>query len=51
MKNKVPPEKSETKLPKIMIPEEFLKGVKSYCNEKNVTVKEFLTDAIIDTSM
>ena len=48
MKNKVPPEKTETKLTKIMIPEELLKRVKSYCNEKNMTVKEFVTDAIID---
>ena len=51
MKNKVPPEKTETKLPKIMIPEELLKRVKSYYNEKTMTIREFVTDAIIDKSM
>jgi len=48
MENKSPTEKTETKLLKIMLPEELLKRVKSYCNEKNNTVKEFVTDAIID---
>ncbi|MDH4206230.1 MAG: hypothetical protein OEV45_11955 [Desulfobacteraceae bacterium] len=48
MKNKVPPEKTETKLLKIMLPEELLERVKSYCNERDMTVKEFVTDAIID---
>jgi NRPS condensation-like uncharacterized protein len=48
MENKSPTEKTETKLPKIMLPEELLKRVKSYCNEKNMTVKEFVTDAIIE---
>jgi len=31
-----------------MLPEELLERVKSYCNDKNMTVKEFVTDAIID---
>ena len=48
MENKSPTEKTETKLLKIMLSEELLKRVKSYCNEKNMTVKEFVTDAIID---
>jgi len=48
MENKSPTEKTETKLLKIMLPEELLKRVKSYCNEKNMPVKEFVTDAIID---
>jgi hypothetical protein len=48
MENKSPTEKTETKPLKIMLPEELLKRVKSYCNEKNMTVKEFVTDAIID---
>jgi len=48
MKNKVPREKTETKLLKIMLPEELLERVKSYCNERDMTVKEFVTDAIID---
>ena len=48
MENKSEPEKTETKLPKIMLPEELLERVQSYCNEKNMTFKEFVTDAIID---
>jgi hypothetical protein len=41
-------EKIETKLLSIMLPEELLERVKSYCNEKNMTVKEFVIDAIIE---
>jgi hypothetical protein len=48
MQNKPPAKKTETKLPKIMLPEELLERVQSYCNEKKMTVKEFVTDAIID---
>lgn len=48
MKNKTPAEKTETKLLKIMLPEELLERVKSYCNEREMKVKEFLTDAIIE---
>ena len=48
MENKSPTEKTETKLLKIMLPEELLKRVKSYCNEKNMTVNEFVADAIIE---
>ena len=48
MKNKPPSEKTETKLLNIMLPEELLERVKSYCKEKNMTLKEFVTDAIIE---
>jgi len=48
MENKPPAERTETKLLNIMIPEELLERVKSYCNERDMTVKEFVTDAIID---
>jgi hypothetical protein len=48
MKNKTPVEKIETKPLKIMLPEELLERVRNYCNEKEMTVKEFVTDAIID---
>jgi len=48
MKNKTPAEKTETKLLKIMLPKELLERVQSYCNEKKMTVKEFVSDAIIE---
>ena len=48
MKNKPPSEKTENKLLNIMLPEELLERVKSYCKEKNMTLKEFATDAIIE---
>ncbi len=48
MDNKPEPEKTETKLLNIMLPEELLERVQSYCSEQNMTVKEFVTDAIIE---
>ena len=48
MENKSEPEKTIAKLLKIMLPEELLERVKNYCKEKNMTVKEFVTDAIIE---
>jgi len=48
MENKSEPEKTKVKLLKIMLPEELLERVKSYCNEREMKVKEFLTDAIIE---
>jgi hypothetical protein len=48
MKNKTPAEKTETKLLKIILPKELLERVQSYCNEKKMTVKEFVSDAIIE---
>lgn len=48
MKNKTPAEKTETKPLKIMLPEELLERVRNYCHEKKMTIKEFVTDAIID---
>lgn len=48
MKNKPQGAKTEIKLLKIMLPEELLERVKSYCNEKNMMIQEFVTDAIVD---
>ena len=48
MRNKLPVNKTETKLLKIMLPKDLLERVQSYCNEKKMTIKEFVTDAIID---
>ena len=48
MENKPPAEKTETKLLNIMIPEELLERLQTYCNERDMTIKEFVTDAIIE---
>jgi len=48
MENNPESEKTKTKPVKITLPEELLERVKSYCKEKNMTVKEFMTDAIIE---
>jgi len=48
MKKKLTPENSETKLLYIIMPEELMERVQSYCNERDMTVKEFVTDAIIE---
>ena len=48
MENNPESEKTKTKAVKITLPEELLERVKSYCKEKNMTVKEFMTDAIIE---
>jgi len=41
-------EKTETKQLKITLHEELLERVKSYCSERDMKVKEFVTDAIIE---
>ena len=48
MENRPPLEKTETKRLNIMLPEELMERVQSYCNEKNMTIQEFATDAIIE---
>ena len=48
MEKKQISEKTKTKLLNIMLPEELLERVQNYCKEKNMTVKEFVTDAIIE---
>ena len=40
-------EKTETKL-NIMLPEELMERIHSYCNERDMTDKEFVTDAIVE---
>ncbi len=41
-------EKTETNLLNIMLPEELMERVQSYCDERNLNVKEFVNDAIIE---
>jgi hypothetical protein len=48
MENKPPMEETETKLLNIMLPEELMERVQSYCNERDMDIQEFATDAIIE---
>jgi NRPS condensation-like uncharacterized protein len=48
MENKPPMEETETKLLNIMLPEELMERVQSYCDERDMTVKDFVADAIIE---
>jgi metal-responsive CopG/Arc/MetJ family transcriptional regulator len=48
MKKKLIPEKIETKILKIMLPKELLKRLETLCAEKEMTIRDFVTDAIIE---
>ncbi len=48
MENKPSPEKTETKQLNIVLPEELMGRVKTLCADKDMTIKEFVTDAIIE---
>ena len=48
MKKKLAPEHTETKVLFIMVLEELMERVQSYCNERDMTVKEFVTNVIIE---
>ena len=41
-------EKTETMLLNIRLPEELMERVQSHCDERNMNVKEFVIDAIIE---
>ena len=41
-------EKTETKMLNIRLHEELVERVRAHCRERNMTIKEFLTDAIIE---
>jgi hypothetical protein len=47
MKNK-PPEKNETNQLNIMLPEELFERVQTLCADKDMTIQEFVADAIIE---
>jgi len=47
MENK-PLEKIETNLLNIILPDELMERVQTYCSERDMTIQEFVTDAIID---
>ena len=41
-------EKTETKLLSIMLPEELMERIQTYCDERDMAVNDFVTDAIIE---
>ena len=40
--------KTETKLLNILLPKELLDRVNAFCADKDMTIQEFVTDAIIE---
>jgi hypothetical protein len=48
MEKKPATEDSETQLLNIRLQEELIKRVKVLCDEKEITVQDFVTDAIIE---
>jgi hypothetical protein len=48
MEKKPTPEKTETKQLNITLPEELLERVQALCAERDMTIQDFATDAIIE---
>lgn len=48
MKNKPPAEKMGIKLLNIKLPEELMERVETFCSERDMTLQEFVNDAIIE---
>jgi len=48
VKNKPPPEKTETKLLNILLPEELINRINAVCADKDMTIQEFVSDAVIE---
>jgi len=48
MKKKPTPEKTETKMISTRMPKDLMKRVKIFCDENEMTIQDFLADAIIE---
>ena len=48
MEKKLISKEIETKILKIMLPKELIKRVEALCDEKEMTIQDFATDAIIE---
>jgi hypothetical protein len=48
MAKKQRPEVTKTKPINIMLPEDLIKRINSFCVEQEITIQEFVTDAIIE---
>ena len=48
MEKKPTPEKADAKELNIMLPEELIKRIYLFCDERDMTIQDFVTDAIIE---
>ncbi len=48
MKKKPTPEENETEMLNTGLPKNLIKRVKIFCDENEMTIQDFVTDAIID---
>jgi predicted DNA binding CopG/RHH family protein len=48
LKKKPTPEKTDAKQLNIMLPEELLERVQALCAKRDMTIQDFVTDAIIE---
>ena len=48
MEKKSTPENTDTKELNIMLPEELIKRIYLFCDEREMTIQDFVTDAIIE---
>ena len=48
MKKKPTPDKTEGKMLTTRMPKVLMERVKAFCNENEMTIQDFVTDAIID---
>ena len=48
MKNKPAQEKTETKMLNTRLPKDLIERVKVFCAEKEITIQDFVTDAVIE---
>jgi hypothetical protein len=48
MKKNPTPEETETEMLSIGLPKNLIKRVKIFCDERKITIQDFVTDAIIE---
>jgi hypothetical protein len=48
MENKPPTEKTDTELLNVLLPEELMERVQAFCAEREMTIHEFVSDAVIE---
>ena len=48
MKKNSAPEETETEMLNIRLPKNLFKRVKTFCDENEMTIQDFVTDALID---
>ncbi|MBW2643458.1 MAG: hypothetical protein JRC89_08820 [Deltaproteobacteria bacterium] len=48
MKNNPTPEETETEMLNTRLPKNLFKRVKTFCDENEMTIQDFVTDALID---